>query len=265
MSSKESAPDSLATLSASALGDYLSCPRLFYFRRVERRPPAFRPVALALGSAFHEAVTYGLFCHGRGEAVAMQELRDRFRTSLHRELYRAEPPVLFDDTENEDQLVDLGVRMIEAFFRRVQLPQKVLGVEVAFSAELVDPETGEVLSVPLIGALDVVVEDKGRVVVWELKTARRRFAEDRLEFDLQPTAYRVGARSLGFPDVPVVLIATSKARLPDVQVERLVRGKQHERELVKTAASVLRAVAAGVDVPVRSWRCKSCAYAGDCR
>ena len=263
--SKESSSSGLATLSASALADYVACPRMFFFRRVEHKVPAFRPVSLALGSAFHDAVSYALFCHGRGETLVMQELHDRFRSSLDHELHRVNPPVLFNDSENEGQLVDTGLRMIDAFLRRVPLPERVLGIEVAFSAELVDPETGEVLPIPLIGALDAVVERKAREVIWEMKTAKRRLADDRLEFDLQPTAYRIGAQSLGLRDAPIELIATTKSRVPDVQIERLIRGRRSEHELVKTAAGVLRAVAAGVDVPVRSWRCKSCAYAGDCR
>lgn len=62
----------------------------------------------------------------------------------------------------------------------------------------------------------------------------------------------------------LVFAVTTKAREPTVRVVQLRRGPEDERELLQTANSICRAVAAGVDHPVRSWACKGCEFAGAC-
>ena len=93
--------------------------------------------------------------------------------------------MLFDDEdENEGVLVDVSLRMLDAFVAKVPKPQRTLGVEVPFSMELAHPVTGELLPVPLIGALDAVVSDGETTSVWELKTGKRRWDRNQTEYDL---------------------------------------------------------------------------------
>jgi hypothetical protein len=155
--------------------------------------------------------------------------------------------------------------MLDAFTAKVPMPDEVLRIELPFSVELFDPSTGEALPAPLIGSVDAVVRENGRTALWELKSAKRRWSEDALMYDLQPTSYQVGLRSQGLDDVDLKLLVTTKSRRPDVQVERLHRGPDDENDLLATATSVVRAVQAGCDHPVRSWQCKTCEYSGVCR
>jgi hypothetical protein len=104
----------------------------------------------------------------------------------------------------------------------------------------------------------------GRTEIWELKTGKKKFSADQLEYDPQPTAYVMAARELGYEDAGVKLLVTTKTREPDVQIERLVRRRADERELAETVLDVLHAVRAGVDVRIRGWGCRSCAFAGVC-
>ena len=120
-----------------------------------------------------------------------------------------------------------------------------------------------ILAIPLIGAMDAVVEENGAPAVWELKTAAKRWSSDQLEYDLQPTTYQIAARSRGH-DAQVKLIVTTKGKSPVVQVEKLVRHRGDERELAEVVFGVHRAIAAGVDHPARGWQCRSCPYAGAC-
>jgi hypothetical protein len=66
------------------------------------------------------------------------------------------------------------------------------------------------------------------------------------------------------PAKAVSLIVSTKARKPDVQIERLVRHPQDEDELVELAVTVLAAVEAGIDHRIRGWQCKCCPFAGAC-
>jgi hypothetical protein len=164
---------------------------------------------------------------------------------------------------DRDVLIALGRRMLATFIEKVPLPEKVRAVEVPFSIEIVDPDTGEILP-PLIGAMDALVVKDGALTIWELKSGKRKWPADQLAYDLQPTAYKMGIRTYG-EEAEVELLVTTKSKTPDVQLERLVRGRQDERDLAATAASVVRGVEAGVDHPIRGWLCKGCAFAHACR
>ncbi len=260
----------LATLRArphtsiSELKTYVQCPRKHALQYIERVLPAFRPVALVLGSAWHATIGQHLARSRHEYQVPVEELRAHLRDGIFEGVEGDGVPVLF---EAEDQdlgtVVDAAMRMLDAFLDRVHVPDVVHGVEVPFSMPLQHPVTGEVLARPLVGAMDAIVDEDGDPVVLELKTGRRRWGPDQLDFDPQPTAYAMAARFLGY-DAGVRLILTTKGKKPDVQVEELVRHPRDEHELVETFFAVARAVEAGVAYPNRGPLCRTCAHAHAC-
>jgi hypothetical protein len=232
---------------------------------VELVEPAFRPFALSLGTAFHTVIGHHLSHSTHEQPVPREELRDLLRHELEAEVTKDGIPVLFDDEEaNLATSTDRAILMLDAFLDKVQLPDEVLGVEVPFVLELAHPVTGEVASIPLIGAVDAIVMEHGAPGVWELKTAAKRRSADQLEYDLQMTAYSMAARELGHDDPELKLLVTTKTKAPDVQVERLVRHRADKHEFAETALTVLAAVNAGIDYRVRGWACKTCGHAGAC-
>lgn len=253
-------------VSVSQLKTYLQCPRRYFLQYLHKVPPAHRPVALPFGSAWHEAIGTWLTGSAAGDEVSSDELKEVFSQHFERDLAENDTPVLFDsEDETVERAIALGHRMLDSFLTAVPLPERVLGVEVPFSMTLADPATGEVLPVPLIGAVDAIVAEAERTVVWELKTAAKRWSTDQLEFDPQATAYARAMRTEGRDDVRVKLLVATKTARPTVQVEELPRNVGDQCELAATAASVLRAADAGVDHPVRGWQCRACPWAGECR
>jgi hypothetical protein len=162
-------------------------------------------------------------------------------------------------------MTDSAIRMLDVFLAKVPRPEMTVGVEVAFSLELSHPVTGEVLPVPLVGAIDAIVLDHGKGAIWELKTAKKKWSADQLDFDIQPTAYGIASMREGYDGAEMKLLVTTKTSKPDVQVERIVRCGRDEEELAEVAFGVHRAVEAGVDYPSRGWQCRTCPYAGVCR
>jgi CRISPR/Cas system-associated exonuclease Cas4 (RecB family) len=250
----------LPHFSISQLKTFLQCPRKYRFHYVDRLEPEFRPIALAFGTAFHVAVGYRLL----QPSTARDELHTIFRDSLMAEVKADGIPVLFEDEEDLGQTIDLGIRMLDVFLEKVPLPERVLGVEVPFVIELEHPVTGEIASLPLIGGVDAIVVDEGKLFVWELKTGKKKWSADQIEYDPQPTAYTMAARELGHNEAEVKLLVTTKTNRPDVQIERLVRRRGDESELAETALDVLHAVKAGVDARIRGWGCRPCAFADRC-
>jgi hypothetical protein len=142
----------------------------------------------------------------------------------------------------------------------------VLGTELAFETEVVHPMTGEVLPIPVVGAMDaVVVEDDGIGTLWELKTAKKKWSPDQVEFDPQVTLYRKAARELGFDGVRLRIIVTTKAREPRVHTLDATRNDADELELAELFFEVHRAIEAGVAPRQRGWACRTCSYSSSCR
>ena len=250
--------------SISQLKCFIQCPRKYYFQYVVRAEPAFRPLALVVGIAWHETIGVYLAGVGHGPLASIEELKQHLRDGLTRGIEGGGIPVLFDEDLGAADVIDLGMKMLDVFVAKVVLPAEVLGVEVPFSMDLGHPITGEILPIPVVGAIDALVVEDGSVTVLELKTAKRRWASDQLEFDLQMSGYKMAARTLGHGEVELKLLVTTKTKVPDVQLEQLVRHRRDEREFAEVAFGVHRAINAGADHPLRGWQCRGCPYADAC-
>ena len=255
----------LPHLSVSQLKSFIQCPRKYALAYVHGVVPQFRPIALAFGTAWHEAVGFHLTTSTKAKPADRDEVKNIFRERLSIAVEGDRIPVLFDHGDDLGKCVDQGMKMLDVFMDRVELPDRVVGVELPFSLEITDPEFGDVLDVPLIGALDALVINGGIPQVWELKTSKKKWSADQLEYDMQPTAYGMAAEQLGYENPDLVLLVSTKTTKPDVQVERLVRTKADRDDLAVTAQSVAAAIAAGIDHPIRGWACKGCQYSHACR
>jgi len=160
---------------------------------------------------------------------------------------------------------DLGIAMLSSFHENGFVPDKVVGVEVPFAVDLADPETGEVLDIPLIGAVDLIAEKDGRVVLVEHKTAARRFDATRLRYDSQPTTYQYASRALRLVNPQLVFqILIKSGKKPACETIPITRSKESEIEMLHTFAHVLRGIEAGVFFRNRGWACGDCGFKHRC-
>src|SRR5579862_9105645 len=86
-------------LSVSQLKTFLQCPKKYTLQYIERAEPAFRPIALAFGTAWHETLGAHLLPHVKDQWLSRAELQARFRDSLTEQVNEDGPPVLFEDEE----------------------------------------------------------------------------------------------------------------------------------------------------------------------
>jgi len=251
-------------LSASAIGKYLRCPRSYSYRYVDHRIPETRASSLVFGSAIHTALAFYYSALRRIDPEpGLAELCDVFRGAWAEGLDDG-IPVLFGDNEDADKLTDLGVRMLGAFIEKAPLYPEVIEVEMPFSVELADPETGEVLP-RLVGVLDAVVREReGGYAILEHKTAAKRWTEDKLAFDNQLTAYSLAAPQLGLDNATVVVQVLLKTKNPDLVLYRPHRSDADRRDLVDIVRGITRAVRAEAFHPIRDWHCRGCEYASAC-
>jgi CRISPR/Cas system-associated exonuclease Cas4 (RecB family) len=255
----------LPHISISQIKSYILCPRKYFLQYIEGVAPAFVPAPLPFGTAWHEAVGFFLTTSTKAQPADADEVKDIFRERFALAVEGDKIPVLFDEDQDIDKSIDTAMKMLDVFMNKFELPEKVVGVELPFSLELVDPKHGDGLQVPLIGALDALVMNNGKPAVLEFKSSARKWSTDQCAFDLQMSGYQMAAEHLGYADPELVLVVTTKTTKPDVQVERVVRTQADRDDLVVTAQSVSAAIMAGVDHPIRGWGCKGCPFAHACR
>jgi len=257
-------------ISVSQVRTYLKCSRLYELRYVRGATPAFKPTAFAFGSAFHAALAQ--FYVAVKEDVTPPPLglvTYAFRDAWEREL-EGDLPLQADEDEPGDkgQLVDKGVGMLALFHE--QASKAVAGLEIEsvekpFAVVIHDPATGEVQDENLIGAFDLVVNDGRHRTIVENKTSARKYGEDQIRWDLQPTGYQFAAKQMGLGDVGVQYQVLTKTKTPGLQIIDLERTVEDQEEFLRVAIGVMRGVDAGVFVPVRSWACRGCPFAHVCR
>ena len=252
-------------LSVSAIGCYIRCPRTYEHRYLLKTPPTHRAGALAFGSAIHTALAlfYSRIMAEQPEPPA-DELAASFSDTWTHQL-AGDIPVLLDGKVTPDSLKDKGVEMVKVFHEQAPRPFKVLGVEEAFSIEIVDPQTGTPFAERLVGVFDAVVQDgDGSHRILEHKTAARRWGRTRLAHDLQVTAYTLAAPMVGLPGASVTLQVLLKTKQPALEVYHPTRTDRDHRDLLHLISGVLCAIKVGAFYPSREWWCSGCPYAGPC-
>ncbi|MEW5848035.1 MAG: PD-(D/E)XK nuclease family protein [Myxococcota bacterium] len=251
-------------VSVSQIKTYLRCPRQFFLRYVAGAQPEGTSAAILFGKAFHAALAalYGAI-RDQGALPPLELVVQAFHASW--EFQRARTVV-----EGEARLGDPVAKashMLRVWLGLMKLRPlpTVLAVEKAFSVRLTDPIAGHPLEESLVGAFDLVVQEGGRPVIVEHKTAARRYGTRELSQDPQPTAYHLAARELGLgTSVGLRMQVFTKGSTPTVQVAEIQRTQDDERRLLHTVTGVLRAVDAGAFHPTPGWQCSGCPYQLQC-
>jgi CRISPR/Cas system-associated exonuclease Cas4 (RecB family) len=258
-------PGTLFT-SVSQIKTFLLCPRRFEFRYVRGLAPAFIPVALAFGTAFHSALArFYSGMQSKKAAPELELLEQTFRDSWAQQL-KGKAPLQVDDDEDLGAVIDLAVRMLRAFYTYAAgTLVEVEAIETPFTAELFDPVNGEVLDETLVGVLDLVLREGDRRVIVEHKTSAKKFSQEQLDTDPQMSGYAFAANQLGWADTGLRYSIVTKTKSPAVQVENVLRGPLAENDFLRTVVGVLRSIDAGVSYPVRGWQCRSCPFAEPCQ
>ena len=250
-------------VSYSQIRTYLICPARHQHQYLLGTEPSHRPVALVFGGAVHAALAahYG---HAKAEGAAMplEALQDAFRDRWEDEMDQP-VPIVFDEQKDAGAFVDQGVDLLRVFHERAGTPE-VIAVEQPFSVDLVDPVTGEVLDVKLVGAFDLVTQENGRPVIVEHKTAARKYTLNQIAWDLQPSVYAHAAYELGMEDVGLRYQILLKTKTPAVEIREIERTSAHVREMLRTVTTVLRAIEADVFYRNRGWQCGDCPFAYRC-
>jgi putative RecB family exonuclease len=246
-------------VSVSHLNLYLTCSLKYRFQYVDRLPKLFRSAGMVFGSAIHKALEWLHKERKAGRNPPLDQLLRTFEADWHAQCLDNE--IRFANGDDPENLIVKGKELLSEYYRLP--PSKVKDAELFFQVPLVNPETGEVLAVPLRGVIDLIEEGD---VIGELKTSQKSWSLADLPDNLQLTAYSYAYEVLfGRPPKDLKVINLVRAKKPRVETLTTGREKKDYERLFHLAKEVLRGIEAGVFIPNRGcWLCKDCEFERDC-
>lgn len=240
---------------------WLTCPRRFKYRYIDEADEERTSAALILGSAVHEAVE--LFMKGLkdGQPATEDEVLGAFDLAFTDAANLAEEmdvPVNWGKSGFHDQ-AEKGAEMLRVFLDKVDRDINVIAVEQAFEIEL---EPGRNVS----GYIDLILQDKERILVVDIKTSSSSYGKDRLDYDLQPTTYVAAAEQMYDAEgkVDFEYWVLTKTKKPAFRIYPVVRDEQDRNELIEAFHEVEAASIFGVFPRMRGWMCFGCEFRDRC-
>lgn len=247
-------------LSASAITTYLACSLKFWFGYIRRQPRELVSANAMLGTAVHAALQWLHRGIKEGAKPPLDEVLRVFEGDWHAASL-TDLPIRFTDDEPADRLLVKAKEVLALYY--TMAPESVRATELAFSLPLANPETGEVLDVPMKGYIDLI-EGDGTLV--DFKNSVRAIPTADLGDNLQLTTYAWACETLfGNPPKEIKLVNLVRTKTPKIQEHVTGRSPEDYRRLYHVAAGVLNGVRSGVFLPNRgTWMCQTCEYQAAC-
>ena len=121
---------------------------------------------------------------------------------------------------------------------------------------------------PVIGIIDLLQEDeRGNIVISDIKTGRQSFDNDKIDKNLQLTIYQMALKANGYHDRDILLRLDTliKTKEPKFEPYYTSRTEGDEKRAVIKIRSVWQGIKKGVFIPNdTSWKCRECAYKTYC-
>jgi len=247
-------------VSASSIQLYLTCSLKWRFQYWDRLPRLVTSANQAIGISIHAALNWLHKERKRGRQVPLAEVLGVFEGDWYAQVSSGR--VRFEDEDEPDRLVIKGKELLTQFYH---LPRSLVrDSEVRFSLPLVNPDTGEVLDVPLRGVIDAVYEDG---TIEEYKAPQKAPPLADLPDNVQLTVYAYAYENLfGQPSKEIRKVSLVRTKAPRIDVQTTGRDEADYARLFALATEVLKGARAGVFIPSRGcWLCNDCEYDQDCR
>jgi putative RecB family exonuclease len=258
---------SMLRISKSQIQTYLICPRKFYFQYVMGAMPEFTPASLPFGRALHAAVaTFYRSIKDTGSRPELLSIINEFEAEWEKEV--AGQRMSFQGKTSVDSHLDLGKALLQKFYEEVQ-PRKVEAVEYPFAVALSDPNTGDPLEVSLVGVVDLIEsDDEGNLIIAELKTSSKRYAESQGENQLDGMIYAYAMDKLGFRTTNAETLirydVLVKTKSPAFQQIYFNKTPQDYGRLARWIQEVLHAIEHESFFPNFGWACHNCQFRSRC-
>jgi len=256
---------SLLRISKSHIQTYLICPRKFYFQYVVALPWEFVPASLPFGTSLHEAVAFFYRGFKNGMKPEIEFVISVFERTWDEETKGR--PIGFA-LSSKDSMRGLGIALLRQFYEAIQ-PRNIEAVELPFSVPLYDPDGGKKLDYALVGKIDLIEsDDEGNLIIAELKTSSKRYADSQAETQLDGLIYAYALDQLGLrTDENRTLIRYDvliKTKAPAFQQVYFNKETGDYRRLARWIKEILQAIDRESFFPNFGWACKQCPFKNAC-
>jgi len=231
-------------VSPSRLSCWLSCPLKWRFRYVDGIHTPTTP-ALFVGKACHA----GLECYYRhrqlGVTLEADDLARRMAGSWAALVDEEEMD--FDSLDVENAMRQQVTDVVRVYLDNVPKDEKPLAVEVAAEAPLVDPVTSENLGIPLVGVIDLVLDNEAGPLIADFKTAARSSEPMEISNEIQLTSYAWLHRQItGQEEGGLEVRSLIKTKVPKVEFHPYAaRTEAHFRRLFAVLREYVDALDSG--------------------
>jgi len=170
---------------------------------------------------------------------------------------------VFASTADDNAAHQQTTSLVAAYLRAVPTDEpRPLAVEAAVEAPLVDPVSGEDLGMPLVGVIDLVLEEAAGPLVADFKTAARSSAALEITHEIQLSSYSYLLwHSLQRQEAGLEIRSLVKTKIPQVQFHRYeARTERHFRRLFAVIRAYLDDLERGSFVYRPGLGCSMCDY-----
>jgi putative RecB family exonuclease len=234
--------DVRAYISPSRLNLWLKCPLAFKLRYIDgvRAPPS---PAMFVGKVVHATLECFYRHRQLDMAISASELLQRLLDSWP--LFAAAEDVVFESVEQEMTCLRQATNLVGAYLQAIPPAEpKPLAVEVMARAPLIDPMTGEELGLPLLGVLDLVLDQAAGPVICDFKTVARNSVPLEITHEVQLGCYAYLFRQTSpVAEAGLEIRNLVKTKLPQIRFHPYpARGEQHFRRLFAVIRAYLDAL-----------------------
>lgn len=224
-------------ISPSRLNLWLRCPLAFKLRYIDGIRTPTTP-SLFLGKMVHSGLEI-LYRHRQlCVELSPEDVAKRLLVGWDEAVEKES--MQFESAAEEGTLKEQAVGLIAAYVAHTaDALETPLAVETSMEAPLIDPNTGADLGIPLLGVVDLVVDDRDGPRICDFKTAARSTPPHEITHEIQLSSYAYLFRqSTGDEEGGLEIRSLIKTRKPKIEYHHYgARTGQHFRRLF----SVLRA------------------------
>ncbi len=247
-------------ISPSRLNLWIRCPLSWRLRYLDGIRTPTSP-ALFVGKVCHSSLEAFYRHRMLGITLSPDDVITRMDAGWDQTV--TEEQMTFDSTAQEATLRQQVANLVQAYLAQIPPDEpRPLAVEATMEVPLVDPFTGEDLGIPLLGIVDLVLDDVDGPVVRDFKTSSRSAPPFEVTHEVQLTSYAyLFRRSTGLEEVGLEIHSLIKTKTPKIEGHRYpARTDAHFRRLFGVIREYLDALDRGRFNYRPGWGCAMCDF-----
>jgi len=251
-------------ISPSRLNCWIKCPLAFRLRYLDgiKTPPNAN---LFVGKVVHSSMELWYRHRQLGIAIEAADITRRLVESWGRAA--EEEGMTFASAAEEKVLQEQALGLVAAYLNQVPVDEaRPMAVETTLEMPLIDPSTGENLGIPLLGIVDLILDESEGPMVADFKTSSRSSESLEITHEIQLSSYAWLFRQVqGRSEAGLEIRSLIKTKLPKVEIHRYpARTDAHFRRLFSVICEYLDALDSGRFNYRPGFGCGMCDFRSQC-